>query len=72
MRDDLANEPIERMSIFTNQHPMIDRRFSDFLTWLAGGMIGGYLALRMPCAALVDGSYMPVGNDSLLSRLKNS
>ena len=64
MRDDLANERIERTSIITNQYPMIDRRLADFLTWLAGGVISGCFALRMTSAALVDGSYRPVGNDS--------
>jgi asparagine N-glycosylation enzyme membrane subunit Stt3 len=49
---------------FAAQHLMIDRRVSDFLTWLAGGMISGYFALRMTSASLVDGSYVPVGNDS--------
>jgi hypothetical protein len=44
---------------------MIDRRLSDFLTLLTGGVISGYVAFHMVSAALVDGSYMQVGNGSM-------
>jgi dolichyl-diphosphooligosaccharide--protein glycosyltransferase len=43
---------------------MIERWQSDIATWLGGSILGCYFALRMTSAALVDGVYTPVGNDS--------
>jgi len=39
-------------------------RITAVLTWLAATTVGLYFALRMKSAALVDGLYTPVGNDS--------
>ncbi|GMR17255.1 MAG: hypothetical protein BMS9Abin32_327 [Gammaproteobacteria bacterium] len=39
-------------------------RMANVLTWLTASTVGVYFALRMKSAAMVDGLYTPVGNDS--------
>ena len=39
-------------------------RISDTLLWLGASAVGAYFAMRMQSAALVDGAYTPVSNDS--------
>lgn len=43
---------------------MTERKLTDLLTWFCGTVVGGFFALRMASAALVDSVYTPVGNDS--------
>ena len=43
---------------------MSERRVQDALIWFAASALGVFFARRMISAALVDGQYTPVGNDS--------
>ena len=43
---------------------MNKERISGLLIWLGASVVGVFFALRIKTAALVDGAYTPVGNDS--------